>query len=133
MANASIVTTDCLCQQRVSDCSIEVNCLMHCIRHTVATAVMSALCKLLSAAAQQLFSREQEKAHKLTSHLSLPRHCATSLYRKLTRVCRYKLEAIEATYLCCAGAPNREEDGGVHADRCVEMALTMMAIADHAV
>jgi hypothetical protein len=51
----------------------------------------------------------------------------------LTCVCRYKLEAIEATYLCCAGAPNREEDGGVHADRCVEMALTMMAIADHAV
>ncbi len=43
----------------------------------------------------------------------------------------YKLEAIEASYLCCTGAPETEEelDGGLHADRIVEMGLTMLAVA----
>ncbi|KAG5185976.1 adenylate and guanylate cyclase catalytic domain-containing protein [Tribonema minus] len=41
----------------------------------------------------------------------------------------YKLEAIEASYLCCAGVPDPEEKGGAHADRVVEMAVTMLAIA----
>ncbi len=42
----------------------------------------------------------------------------------------YKLEAIEASYLCCTGAPETEElKGGLHADSIVEMGFTMLAVA----
>ncbi len=42
----------------------------------------------------------------------------------------YKLEAIEASYLCCTGASETEElKGGLHADSIVEMGLTMLAVA----
>ncbi len=42
----------------------------------------------------------------------------------------YKLEAIESSYLCCAGAPETEEHKGeLHADSIVEMGLTMLAVA----
>ncbi|CAM9435512.1 unnamed protein product [Chrysoparadoxa australica] len=43
----------------------------------------------------------------------------------------YKLEAIEASFLCCAGAPDTDESQGIHSDRIVQMAMTMLAIANN--
>lgn len=45
----------------------------------------------------------------------------------------YKLEAIDCSYLCCAGG-GQEGDGenlAPHADRIWDMALTMLAVAAH--
>lgn len=45
----------------------------------------------------------------------------------------YKLEAIDCSYLCCAGGGQEGEGENLapHADRIWDMALSMLAVAAH--